>query len=471
MALIYELLSDFKKCKIILDDCEGIYNSNQIKKDEEYGVLLYRKSSFFRMINQDSLSIKYANLSNSFAKTYNYKSVEAVSNMLLGLLCEPNEDAKKIKFLEKAINYWKKTNDKHGISNTYISIGKVYINNKDYKTNLKYCDSALIVAKKTNFLSTITHAYLSKSKAFELLNNKDSALFYFKKYNEFNELKNSFVREIKIREQENNFLLEQEKFKSQFVYNENERIKKNYRVLLLLVIVLLLSLGTLLFQFKKIKTQNEIVNNQKKIISKTNNELTTSIEEKQLLLKELHHRVKNNLSLIGSLVSFQSNLINDENVKLKFEDLQKRILAISIAHERLFINENNKLSEEYNLNEFINAISKAQLNLDSRKIQFNSKINDIFLNINTAVPLGILINELISNSLKHAIINEEFLSITININKKENCLLIEYEDNGTDFQETTRENSIGLFIIENMIKQINGTFERIHSKYLIKIKL
>lgn len=304
-----------------------------------------------------------------------------------------------------------------------------------------------------------------------MLNNKDSALFYFKKYNEFNELKNSFVREIKIREQENNFLLEQEKFKSQFVYNENERIKKNYRVLLLLVIVLLLSLGTLLFQFKKIKTQNEIVNNQKKIISKTNNELTTSIEEKQLLLKELHHRVKNNLSLIGSLVSFQSNLINDENVKLKFEDLQKRILAISIAHERLFINENNKLSEEYNLNEFINAISKAQLNLDSRKIQFNSKINDIFLNINTAVPLGILINELISNSLKHAIINEEFLSITININKKENCLLIEYEDNGTDFQETTRENSIGLFIIENMIKQINGTFERIHSKYLIKIKL
>ena len=137
----------------------------------------------------------------------------------------------------------------------------------------------------------------------------------------------------------------------------------------------------------------------------------------------------------------------------------------------MFINDNNKLSEEYNLNEFINAISNAQLNLDARKIQFNSKINDIFLNVNSAVPLGILINELISNSIKHAKFRGEFLIIDITINKINNSIIIEYEDNGIGFKTKPNKSTLGLFIIENMIRQINGTFERENSKYTINIKL
>lgn len=471
LALIYELLLDFKNCKLILDECEQIYKKNRIKKDEEYGVLLYRKSSYYRLLNQDSLSLKFANLSNSFAKANDFKSVEAVSNMLLGFLCKPDEHSKRLNFLNKSLEYWKKTNDKHGISNTYISIGKVYLTNRNYQLNLVYCDSAFRVAKETNFLSTISYVCLSKSNAFELLKNNDSALYYYKKHNEYSELKNSFIRELKIKEQENNFLLRQEEIKNNFIHNENERIKKNYRVLLLLVTVLLLSMVALLFQFKKIKKQNEIVNNQKKIISISNKELSKNINEKQLLLKELHHRVKNNLSLISSLISFQSDSIEEENIKSKFNDLQNRIIAISLAHERLFINDNNKLSEEYNLNEFINAISNAQLNLDARKIQFNSKINAIFLNVNSAVPLGILINELISNSIKHAKFRGEFLIIDITINKINNSIIIEYEDNGIGFKTKPNKSTLGLFIIENMIRQINGTFERENSKYTINIKL
>ena len=471
LALIYELLLDFKNCKLILDECEQIYKKNRIKKDEEYGVLLYRKSSYYRLLNQDSLSLKFANLSNSFAKANDFKSVEAVSNMLLGFLCKPDEHSKRLNFLNKSLEYWKKTNDKHGISNTYISIGKVYLTNRNYQLNLVYCDSAFRVAKETNFLSTISYVCLSKSNAFELLKNNDSALYYYKKHNEYSELKNSFIRELKIKEQENNFLLRQEEIKNNFIHNENERIKKNYRVLLLLVTVLLLSMVALLFQFKKIKKQNEIVNNQKKIISISNKELSKNINEKQLLLKELHHRVKNNLSLISSLISFQSDSIEEENIKSKFNDLQNRIIAISLAHERLFINDNNKLSEEYNLNEFINAISNAQLNLDARKIQFNSKINAIFLNVNSAVPLGILINKLISNSIKHAKFRGEFLIIDITINKINNSIIIEYEDNGIGFKTKPNKSTLGLFIIENMIRQINGTFERENSKYTINIKL
>jgi two-component system, sensor histidine kinase PdtaS len=471
LALIYELILDFKNCKLILDECEQIYKKNRIKKDEEYGVLLYRKSSYYRLLNQDSLSLKFANLSNSFAKANDFKNVEAVSNMLLGFLCKPDEHSKRLNLLNKSLEYWKKTNDKHGISNTYISIGKVYLTNRNYQLNLVYCDSAFRVAKETNFLSTISYVCLSKSNAFELLKNNDSALYYYKKHNEYSELKNSFIKELKIKEQENNFLLRQEEIKNNFIHNENERIKKNYRVLLLLVTVLLLSMVALLFQFKKIKKQNEIVNNQKKIISISNKELSKNINEKQLLLKELHHRVKNNLSLISSLISFQSDSIEEENIKSKFNDLQNRIIAISLAHERLFINENNKLSEEYNLNEFINAISNAQLNLDARKIQFNSKINAVFLNVNSAVPLGILINELISNSIKHAKFRGEFLIIDITINKINNSIIIEYEDNGIGFKTNPNKSTLGLFIIENMIRQINGTFERENSKYTIKIKL
>ncbi|WP_320814223.1 sensor histidine kinase [Flavobacterium sp.] len=471
LALIYELLSDFKNCELTLNECARLFENKKIKNNEEYGVFLYRKSSYYRVQNQDSLALIYAKRSNLFAQANNYKSVEAVSNMLLGFLCKPNEKEKKISYLKKALKYWKKTNDRHGVTNAYISIGSTYIEKNNLQLNFIYCDSALNVAKKTNFLNTISHAYLSKSNAFELLKNSDSALFYYKKFNEHSELKSGFISQLKINEQEINFQIEQEKHKKKHVLEENERIKKNYRILLFLIVLLLILISILVFQFQKIKKQNRLVNSQKIIILDSINELTKSVNEKQILFKELHHRVKNNLSLISSLVTFQSNSIEDEKMKTKFNDLQNRIYAISLAHERLLITENNKLLKEYNLNEFINAVSKAQLNLDTREIQFNSKIQNIFMNVNSAVPLGILINELLSNSIKHAKYKGNFLIINVLINKVNDNLIIEYEDNGNSFLIDKKASTLGLFIIENMIKQINGTFERINSKYTIHIKL
>lgn len=470
LALVYELLQNFEKCKTVLQESEGYFESNKIKKNEEYGVLLYRKSSFYRVQNIDSLALKYAKQANAFGRAKNYKSVEAVSNMLLALLSKPNEDNQRIYFLKEALKYWKQEGDMHGVSNIYISIGKFYNSKKQPLLNLIYCDSALQVAKKTHFFNTISYAYLSKSEAFEQLNNIDSALHYYKKYNEQDEIKKNITKELKIKELDNNFVIKTENLKRDFVVKENETFKDNNFNLTILLLILALFFITLTFLFYKLQKQKNLLKKQTYNIEKTNISLTQNFKEKELLLKELHHRVKNNLSLITSLVNFQLNSTNDQSTKDKFTDLKNRITAISIAHERLFIDEINGLSESYNLNEFINAISNAQLELVTKKVAFNSKIKNIFIPVNSAIPLGILINELLSNSIKHAVYTGETLKIDITIFKINSEIIIEYFDNGNEFIIKENPNSLGLFIIENMIRQIGGTFTRTNSKYSIKIK-
>lgn len=196
--------------------------------------------------------------------------------------------------------------------------------------------------------------------------------------------------------------------------------------------------------------------------------LQSSLLEKEVLLKEIHHRVKNNLQIITSLLNLQSRKINDEESRAVFRDSQSRIKSMALVHEKLYQSKEISMIDfsEYvkNLAEFIQySYSNSQV-----KIDFNFVMEKVYFTIDTVIPLGLILNELISNIYKYAFNGSEFMNgrvntVTIKSQKfDENLHLIEVSDNGSGIQnEINLDNleSLGLKLVHNLTLQLNGTLK------------
>ncbi|SDM58538.1 sensor histidine kinase [Kriegella aquimaris] len=211
---------------------------------------------------------------------------------------------------------------------------------------------------------------------------------------------------------------------------------------------------------------------------KSRNEVELRIKEKETLLKEIHHRVKNNLQTVSSLLNLQSRSIEDENIKSLIKSSQNRVISMAMVHEMLYMR-NDLAKIEYrsyvkDLAEYlINSIKGANNN-----VKLKIEIPEIKLDIDTAIPLGLLINEVITNSLKYGIKDDSQGVIHIEMehhNNKDYKLNI--GDNGIGFPEaaspTTRK-SLGLKLIYNLARQLKGTVDRDYTKkgthYIITFK-
>jgi len=186
-----------------------------------------------------------------------------------------------------------------------------------------------------------------------------------------------------------------------------------------------------------------------------------SLKEKETLLKEIHHRVKNNLQIISSMLKLQADLIDDERYLDKFKESYNRIQSIALVHEQLY-NSNNLA--EINFDSYIRDLMidiVHSLKAESESIEWNCNCNDISLNINTAIPCALIINELVLNAFKHAFSNVEKGRISISMTKEsehEYSLLI--RDNGRGLPDSFNHekiSSLGLELVINLVRQIRGT--------------
>jgi two-component sensor histidine kinase len=211
---------------------------------------------------------------------------------------------------------------------------------------------------------------------------------------------------------------------------------------------------------------------------KSKKEIEARSEEKDTLLKEVHHRVKNNLQTVSSLLSLQSRSIEDARTKNILKSSQNRVISMAMVHEMLYMREDlSKIQYRSYVRELSEYLIKS-LKGANNKVTLNIDIPDIELGIDTAIPLGLLINEAITNSLKYGIKGDHEGEIHIAI-KKENEH--EYElnigDNGAGYSDSiTLKNSrsLGLKLIHNLARQLKGTITRDPSRqgtnYIVKFR-
>ena len=190
--------------------------------------------------------------------------------------------------------------------------------------------------------------------------------------------------------------------------------------------------------------------------------LQKSLHEKEILLKEIHHRVKNNLMIISSLLNLQSRYIKDEESKNIFKESQNRARSMALIHERLYQSTDLKKIDfgDY-IRTLANDLYRAYV-MDFSLIKLNVQVEDIMLDIDISIPLGLIVNELLTNSLKHAFPNHKNGKINIKFYKSNDEYILTVSDNGIGFPKNIdykNSDSLGLRLVTSLTEQIDGKIE------------
>ncbi|MEP3211488.1 MAG: histidine kinase dimerization/phosphoacceptor domain -containing protein [Maribacter sp.] len=211
---------------------------------------------------------------------------------------------------------------------------------------------------------------------------------------------------------------------------------------------------------------------------KTKDELERKINEKETLLKEVHHRVKNNLQTVSSLLSLQSRNVSDKDTKSLLKSSQNRVISMAMVHEMLYMREDiSKIGYKSYVQELAEYLVRS-IKGTSSNITLDIDIPDVKLNIDTAIPLGLLINEAVTNALKYGIVDDTQGHIFIKLRKGEyDEYLLNIGDTGVGYSETINHKttqSLGLKLIHNLARQLRGSIVRDITRkgthYIVKFK-
>ena len=243
---------------------------------------------------------------------------------------------------------------------------------------------------------------------------------------------------------------------------QNAKLKHSefVRNIVLWVIALITIIAGLLFYLYRVKQKsNDQLKSQQDEIFEQNAALGHLVKEKEWLIKEIHHRVKNNLHTIVSLLESQTTYLGNDALAA-VRDSQHRVHAMSLIHQKLYLSENvSSVNMSVYIRELVGYL-KDSFKTD-QNIYFNLEVEPIELDVATAIPLGLILNEAITNSIKYAFA-EAGGEVTIQFIEKEPFYLLTIADNGvgisTDFQQATSVTSLGMTLMKGLCKEIGAEF-------------
>lgn len=238
--------------------------------------------------------------------------------------------------------------------------------------------------------------------------------------------------------------------------------QKGYVVLFLVISIALLIVFILLgYNFQIKRKSIRLLHAKNEELSQLNKIVATSLKEKEVLLKEIHHRVKNNMQLVMSLLNIQAQDSQNISIEDFLEKGQSRIATMSLIHQNLYLFDNfTRIDFQTYLESLVSNIKNT---FNENKVDIAIETHGNTFDLDTAIPLGLIINEIVCNALKHAFPEDMEGKIQIAIQKKESNLFeLQIGDNGIGSKETKTSNSIGLELVSLLVMQLKGKIEKIN---------
>lgn len=235
--------------------------------------------------------------------------------------------------------------------------------------------------------------------------------------------------------------------------------KEKSALLIIISGLSILILVILIFVIIKKYKQEKLLKSKNKEIIEQRDAIRKKEKEKDLLLKEVHHRVKNNFQIISSLLELQTKGIKDNKAREFANETKNRIKSMALIHQKLYQNNSNLINFEEYLKILVNELNTMYAS--NKKVETAIQSENIQFDVDTAIPLGLIINELITNAYKHAFNNNKNNSLNIILSKENtDYFKLKISDNGPGLNTSIDINkikSIGLRLVSRLVKQLQGT--------------
>jgi two-component sensor histidine kinase len=373
-------------------------------------------------MGQSIIADNYNARGNAFKKSGRYAEALSDYKNCLGI-------AEKVKY-------------KSGVLAATANLGEVNLLLENYAGALPYQLKAIQLQEESNDLANLTENYGHVSNIYEHLGDFKSALLYQKKARKMRDSTASIKSDAAMSELQTRYETEK---KEATIAAQTVQLSQQ-RTVQWLTLGIAGLLGLFAFSFYKNAAARK----------KANALLSAKNAENELLFKEIHHRVKNNLEVVSSLLALQSAQVDDPNVKDAMLEGQNRVQSIGIVHQKLYQGENLAAVEmkDYFLN--LSDSILDSFGADDR-VSIECAMNQLELDIDTAVPLGLIVNEVLTNALKYAFPDGRKGRIQINLQKKDdNTLQLSIADDGVGKSGAIKGTGFGGQLVSLLTKQLGG---------------
>ncbi|WP_312389185.1 histidine kinase dimerization/phosphoacceptor domain -containing protein [Chryseobacterium sp.] len=459
-----------------------------------YDVLKYTQA-FANFEKSLDIAIKHKNISDINVLTYN----------LASLYCQQKDYRNALRTLKRTEKTYPPTDEETKIRQLFMFTicysllkqphkAEPYFNEllKKYKESdvgLYYKLNGIIIYLQNAGRVEETYAYLDKFREFAKKSNRlilysqiellayqsdhaskkyESAIKHLKQHQVFRDslfnmekLKHSEALELQFEteKKDKNIKLLTHQRKLQEAKIQNERVIRYVFIGSLLALVLFLAILYNSFRIKKKK--NKELELKRKQIDEQNEQLKKLLAEKEWLLKEIHHRVKNNLQIVISLLNTQSAYLDNEDALMAIQNSQHRMHAMSLIHQKLYQSDNlSMIDMSWYMYELINYIRECYSS--ENKIKFTVNAEKVFLDVAQAVPMGLIINEAVINTTKYAFPDDKKGEVTVSFKNTGND---DYEliisDNGVGLPagfDMDATESLGMNLMRGLTDQLDGNF-------------
>jgi two-component system, sensor histidine kinase PdtaS len=336
-----------------------------------------------------------------------------------------------------------KSNYPGGIFTATANLGEINLLMGRYADALPYQLKTIEMQENTGSIDNLTENYGHASTIYEKMGDYPNALLYRKKAYAMRDSTMNVESDAKISQLRTEY--ETEKKEATIAVQQAQISQQRTVQWLGFGVAALLALFAYIF-WKNAVTRK-----------KTNAQLATKNAENELLLKEIHHRVKNNLEVVSSLLALQSAQVDDPNVRDAMQEGQNRVQSIGIVHQKLYQRDNLAAVEmrDYFINLSENVLDTFGAN---DRIRIECAMQELELDVDTAVPLGLIVNELLTNALKYAFPGGQKGEVNIKLEKTATGdLHLEVSDNGIGKSGSPQGTGFGSQLVQLLTHQLNGT--------------
>lgn len=431
----------------------------RVKKDYSNAVQFFHQSLELKKAIKDTQGIinTYLNIGSCFQYSKNYDSAYYYANAtealarqankpddVTGAICNKGTALKGLKkltaaepLLQQALNTARSNNNTSIVLTCTQGLGDIYFEQQQFAKALElYKQGAAIAAAGGRWKEQLATFYENIANCFASLQQYNEAFTYSKYYKN---LRDTLLNEENSRHiNEMNALYETDQKQKQILQlNDdvtrgnmaNERSIKERNYLLLSSLLLLVLLVVIVISYRNSRKKTQQLNEQNAVIEK-------ALADKEVLLKEIHHRVKNNMQIVSSILDLQSVSSKDAQAAEAMREGKNRVQSMALIHQNLYQHDNLK---GINARDYIGQLLihlQDSYNIPAVSVKISTAIDDLNIDLDTMIPIGLMMNELITNVFKYAVPNTPNPELDIALQQKENILYLKVKDNGPGFADT-----------------------------------